>query len=288
MSNMEGKICLITGSNSGIGKATAIGLAKMGATIVMACRSKKKGEDALQEIKTKSGNNKIDLMIVDLSSQKSIHNFVKNFKKHYNKLHVLINNAGVHCFKREETIDGFEMNFAVNYLAPFLLTNLLLDVIKASAPARIINISSRYHRYATLEFEDLQSKKSYKFSYKTGAIAYCKSKLALTIFTYELARKLEGTGVTVNCLCPGVVRTNLIKEKIPLPIKILSHLMVHQKTPEEGAETPIYLASSPDVEGITGKFFVDKKIMPEYQSCYNRRTAQRLWEISEKLTGFEG
>ena len=287
MSEMEGKICLITGSNSGIGKATALGLAKKGATVVMACRNRERGEKALNEIKRKSGNDKILLMIVDLSSQKSIHQFAKNFKKKFSRLHVLINNAGVHLFKREETVDGFEMNFAVNYLAPFLLTNLLLDTIKESTPARIINVSSRYHIYATLDFDDLQSKKSYRFSYRTGADAYCKSKLALTIFTYELAKRLDGIGVTVNCLCPGVVRTNLIKEKPPLPIRVLSNLFIHQKTSEEGAETSIYLASSPDVEGVTGKFFIDKKEVPRYQKCYDKRVAQHLWKISEKLTGLK-
>ena len=275
--SMEGKICIITGANSGIGKATAIGLAKMNATIVMMCRSKERGEEAQKEIIELTGNKKVDLFLCDLSSQESIRKFVSEFKSKYQKLDILINNAGVMLSKREISVDGFEMNFAVNHLAPFLLTNLLLDALKKSAPSRIINVSSAAHRMAKMDFDDLQSEKR---KYRLMKI-YGASKLALMLFSYELSRKLEGTSVTVNTLHPGVVNTNLGQDQSSFS---QGFAKLFFKKPEKGAETSIYLASSQEVEGITGKYFAKKQQKQSSEESYNEDYAKRLWKLSAEMT----
>jgi len=202
-SSMQGKICMVTGANSGIGKATALALAQMGATVVMVCRDRARGEEARSEITTKSRNNAVDLLQADLSSQQSIRQLVEHFQQRYTHLHVLINNAGAAFTGRRETVDGLEMTFAVNYLAPFLLTHLLLDMLKASAPARIVNVSSNSHEAGYIQMDDLQEEKHYR-----SMRVYGQSKLAVVLFTYELARRLQGTGVTANCLHPGYVATH--------------------------------------------------------------------------------
>src|SRR5437588_3353156 len=202
-SSMQGKICMVTGANSGIGKATSLALAQMGATVVMVCRDRARGEQARREITTKSRNNAVDLLQADLSSQQSIRQLVENLQQRYTHLHVLINNAGAAFTGRRETADGVEMTFAVNYLAPFLLTNLLLDVLKASAPARIVNVSSAAHTSSSIQMDDLQAEKLYR-----PMRTYPQAKLAVVQFTYQLARRLQGTGVTANCLHPGFVATN--------------------------------------------------------------------------------
>src|SRR2546426_4670781 len=217
-SSMQGKICMVTGANSGIGKATA--LAQMGATVVMVCRDRARGEEARSEITTKSRNNAVDLLQADLSSQQSIRQLVENFQHHYTQLHVLINNAGVAFPGRRETVDGLEMMFAVNYLAPFLLTNLLLDVLKASAPARIVNVSSASHKSGYIQMDDLQGEK-----HSRSMRAYGQSKLAVVLFTYELARRLQGTGVTANCLDPGFVGTHIGQTGASLPVRLLIKLI---------------------------------------------------------------
>jgi len=274
---MEGKICIITGANSGIGKATAIGLAKMNATIVMICRSKERGEEAQKEIIELTGNKKVDLLLCDLSSQESIRKFVSEFKSKYQKLHILINNAGVMLSKRGVSVDGFEMNFAVNHLAPFLLTNLLLDALKKSAPSRIINVSSAAHRMAKMDFDDLQSE---KMKYRLMKI-YGASKLALMLFSYELSRRLEGTSVTVNTLHPGLVNTNLGQDQSSFS---QGFAKLFFKKPEKGAETSIYLASSQEVEGITGKYFAKKQQKQSSEESYNEDYAKRLWKLSAEMT----
>jgi NAD(P)-dependent dehydrogenase (short-subunit alcohol dehydrogenase family) len=202
-SSMQEKICLVTGANSGIGKATALELAQMGATVVMVCRDSARGEQAHSEITTQSRNNAVALLQADLSSQQSIRQLVETFQLHYPHLHVLINNAGASFTGRRETVDGVEMTLTVNYLAPFLLTNLLLDVLTASAPARIVNVSSNSHKAGYIQMDDLQEEQHYK-----SMRVYGQAKLAVVLFTYELARRLQGTGVTANCLHPGFVSTN--------------------------------------------------------------------------------
>jgi len=278
---MNGKICLVTGASSGIGKATALGLAKMGVTVVMVCRDANKGQAALTEIKQKSGSNSVDLLLADLSSQEAIRSLANEYKSKYQQLHVLINNAGIYYTKGHVTVDGLEAMFAVNYLARFLLTNLLLDIIKSSAPARIINVAGAYHAKGKIDFDDLQGEKDFD-----GQRANHQSKLADVLFTYELARRLEGTGVTVNCLHPGMVATSLIDKDKDFPVffkyfyKLSKPLM---KSPAKGAETSLYLASSPEVEGVTGRYFVNKKIVESSLASHDAQLAQRLWSVSEKL-----
>jgi retinol dehydrogenase-14 len=278
---MNGKICLVTGASSGIGKATALGLAKMGATVVMVCRDATKGQSALNEIKQKSNNPSIDLLLADLSSQVEVRRLATEYKSKYQQLHVLINNAGVYYTKRHVTVDGLEAMFAVNYLAHFLLTNLLLDIIKRSAPARIINVAGAYHAKGKISFDDLQGEKDFD-----GQRANHQSKLADVLFTYELARRLKRAGVTANCLHPGMVATDLIDKDRDFPVffkylyKLSRPLM---KSPAKGAETSISLASSPEVEGVTGQYFVNKKIAKSSPESRDVQLAQRLWEVSEKL-----
>jgi NAD(P)-dependent dehydrogenase (short-subunit alcohol dehydrogenase family) len=279
-SSMQGKTCMVTGANSGIGKATALGLAQMGANVVMVARDRARGEVAQNEVKAKSGNNSVDLLVADLSSQESIRKLVENFKQHYKQLHVLINNAGVFMLTRRETVDGLEVTFAVNYLAPFLLTNLLLDVLKASVPARIVNVSSEAHENGYIKMDDLQTKKNYR-----AFRAYGQSKLALVMFTYELARRLQGTGVTANCLHPGFVATNIGQSGVvpvarPVAKFVLSLLGI---SPEEGAKTSIYLATSTDVEDVTGKYFVKSVISRSAPISYDESLQRQLWDESAKL-----
>ena len=276
---MGEKVCLITGATSGIGKATPMGLAYMGASVVMVGRDRGKGEAAMAEIKEKSANASVDLMLADLSSQQEIHRLADEFKDTYPRLDVLINNAGVIRSKRITSADGIETTFAVNHLAYFLLTNLLLDVLKASAPSRIVNVASGEQRNASIDFDDLQGEKGYK-----GAKAYSQSKLATVLFTYELARRLKGTGVSANCLHPGVVGTNLgsgVSGVFGYMVRALTPLM---KSPEKGAETSIYLASSPEVEGLSGGYFVNKDEARSSDVSYDEKLARRLWEVSAELT----
>ena len=278
--HMQGKICIVTGANSGIGKATALGLAQMGATIVMVCRNQVKGEEAQNEVKEKSGNDAVDLMLADLSSQESIRQLAENFQQHYQQLHMLINNAGVANLTRRETVDGLEMTFAVNYLAPFLLTNLLLDKLKASAPARIVNVSSESHQSGYIKMDDLELEKGYRLMR-----AYGQSKLALVLFTYELARRLQGTGVTANCLHPGFVATNIGQNGVGSVGRSIVKLIFSSLgiSPEEGAKTSIYLVSSPEIEGVTGKYFVKSIPVRSAPISYDETLQRQLWEESAKL-----
>ena len=278
--SMQGKVCVVTGANSGIGKATAMGLAQMGATVVMVCRDQAKGEEAQNEIKEKSGNDAVDLMLADLSSQASIRQLAENFQQHYQQLHVLINNAGGVNLNRRETVDGLEMTFAVNYLAPFLLTNLLLEKLKASAPARIVNVRSESHQSGYIKMDDLELEKGYRLMR-----AYGQSKLALVLFTYELARRLQGTGVTANCLHPGFVATNIGQNGVGSVGRSIVKLIFSRLgiSPEEGAKTSIYLASSPEIEGVTGKYFVKSIPVRSAPISYDETLQRQLWEESAKL-----
>lgn len=276
---MGGKICLITGSTSGIGKVTALELAKLGATVVMVSRDRGRGEAARSELAARSGNGAIDLLIADLSSQAAIHQLAQEFKSRYDRLHVLVNNAGAVNTRRALTVDGLETTFAVNHLAYFLLTNLLLDVLKAGAPARIVSVSSGAHTSGTIRFDDLQGRRRY-----SAFGAYGQSKLANILFTYELARRLAGTGVTANCLHPGGVATGFGRNNggaIGLLFRLIGPLL---RTPEQGAETVVYLASAPEVEGVSGKYFVDKRETRSSAESYDQAIARRLWQVSAELT----
>jgi NAD(P)-dependent dehydrogenase (short-subunit alcohol dehydrogenase family) len=274
---MRGKVCMVTGASSGIGKETAKALARIGATVVMVGKSRERGEVARREILAQVPNASLELMAVDFSSLKAVRELASEFKSRYQRLHVLVNNAGTIPAGREISADGFEMQFAVNHLAPFLLTNLLLDVIKLGAPARIVNTSSGIHSRGKIDFDNLQAERGYSLF---GA--YGRSKLANVLFTYELAQRLKGTGVTANCFTPGMTKTDLGRH-IRGPSGFFFRHM--GKSPEEGARTAIYLASSPEVEGVTGKYFSSCREVRSSDSSHDESLARRLWQVSERLTG---
>ena len=266
---------LVTGANSGIGKATALGLARLGGTVVMACRSATRGEAARRDIVRDSGNSKVYLEIVDLASEESTRSFAEEFKRKYPRLDVLINNAGIYAPHREVTPDGLERTFEVNYLSGFLLTHLLLDLLTKSAPSRIVNVSSSAHSGGTIHFDDLQGDRRYG-----GFGAYGQSKLAQILFTQELARRLQGTGVTVNACHPGVIRTNLGMGGTSAVVRFVRMFF---KGPEKGAETPIYLSVSPEVAGVTGKYFANKHLREPSRAAQDPDVARRLFDVSAEL-----
>ena len=272
---IEDRVFLVTGANSGIGEATALGLARLGGTVVMACRSATRGEAARQDIVRQSGNSRVSLELVDLASEASTRAFAEAFRRKYSRLDVLINNAGLYTAHRNVTADGLEQTFEVNYLSGFLLTHLLLDLLKKSSPSRIVNVSSRAHEGSTIRFEDLQGERRY-----SGYRAYGQSKLAQVLFTRELARRLEGTGVIVNACHPGVIRTNLGMGGSSVVVRFVRMFF---KGPERGAETPIYLAVSPDVEGVTGKYFANRRIREPSRAAQDPDVARRLFDVSAEL-----
>jgi len=277
---MKDKVVLVTGANSGIGRAASLALAKMGATVVMVARNQEKGEAARSEIIRESQNSSVDLLLADLSSLESVRQLATEFQKKYAKLHVLINNAGLFNQRRHVTMDGYEDTFATNYLAPFLLTNLQLDLLKASAPSRIINVSSVGHYNGHINFDDLNLEKEYG-----GWKAYGQSKLALVLFTHKLAKKLQGTGVTVNSVHPGTVATNIWSRPLGPVGFIMALPKLFMTTPKQGAETIVYLASSPDAKDLNGEYLEKLKVKKSSDESYNEEIAQRLWDVSAKLTG---
>ena len=280
---MKGKVCMVTGANSGIGKVTAYELARKGAHVVMVCRNREKGEEAQREIQTRSKNSQIDLLLADFSSLQSIHHLVDAFKQKYQALNVLLNNAGSEFYQRQESVDGIEMTLAVDHLAPFLLTNLLLDVLKSSASARIVNVNSRAHFAGQIHFDDIQLKEHYG---RFGLEAYAQAKLINLLCTYELARHLKDTEITVNALHPGVVYTNIWKSSAPEPLKPFMALGKYLTvSAEEGAKTSIYLASSPEVAHVTGKYFVRCVPVRSSKLSYDIALQRQMWKLSEELIG---
>ncbi len=276
--DMIGRVCVVTGANRGIGRATAEGLARRGARVILVCRSKENGDTVSQEIGAKSSVIP-DVVTADLSSQASIRRAAAELHGRYPTLHVLINNAGVIPRRREVTVDGLEMQLAVNHLAYFLLTHLLLPQLKAGAPSRIINVSSGAHTHAGMDFDDLQAERDYD-----PKQVYSRSKLANVLFTYELARRLRGTGITANCLNPGVVATGMLADYMGVAPGAGTASTFGAK-PEEGAETSIYLASSVEVETVTGKYFEHRQARRSSRESYDEAPARRLWELSERMTG---
>lgn len=271
-SDMHGRTCLITGANSGIGYETCKQLAQMGATILMVCRDAQRGKEARQNIIKETGNTDIHLLIADMSVMSSVRDLAEKVNQDYPFLHVLINNAGLMNSKRVLTPEGFEVQYAVHHLGPFLLTHLLLDKLERSAPARIINVSSKMHTMSGIDFDNLQAE------HKFGAFkTYAASKLANIMFTYSLAERLTGKGVTVNCLHPGVIGSNI--GSTPGFIKFF------MKTPKKGAETSVYLASSPAVEVMNGKYFMDKKPVNSSKDSYNKALAEKLWQLTKQQVG---
>jgi NAD(P)-dependent dehydrogenase (short-subunit alcohol dehydrogenase family) len=289
MNEMKEKICIITGSNSGIGKETVVSLAAMGATVVMVVRDQERGEKARREIVKQTGNNSVNLMICDLSSMDSIRRFAKEFKKRYDRLDVLVNNAGALFNKREVTSEGFERTLAVNYLGPFLLTYELLDLLKASVPSRIINVSSGLAKNGQVDLDDLQSENNFagtKAYSSVRAPVYANTKLVLMMFTYELARRLKGSGVTANVLMPGFVATNLGKNSGSLSSSIMFKMVrPMQVGAKKGAETSVYLASSEEVKDVTGKCFAKKKQVMTCPVSYDEGLQKRLWKKTESMLG---
>lgn len=274
-------MALVTGGTSGIGKAAATALAAMGADVVVVGRNRERGEAAAAEIRTRTGA-KVDLALADLSSQAEVRTLAEEFKSRYDRLDVLVNNAGLVQSTRSETVDGLETTFAINHLAPFLLTNLLLDTLKQSAPSRIITVSSEAERWGNIDFDDLQSKKKYR-----GFPVYGMTKLANILFTYELAERLEGTGVTATCMHPGAVNTRFgTNNSGPMTI-LFRAFKPFMRTPEQGADTLIWLASSPDVEGVSGRYYSDRKPVEPKKIANDPSARRRLWEESEKLTGLK-
>ncbi|WP_214483632.1 SDR family oxidoreductase [Bacillus sp. SM2101] len=274
---MDEKIAIVTGANSGMGLATTVEIAKTGATVIMLCRNKERGNKALQEAIEQSNSNKIDLMLCDLGSFESIRSFVKQFKEKYNVLHILVNNAGVISLKRQETVDGYEAQIGVNHLGHFLLTNLLLDVMKNSKEARIVNVSSGAHKIGKIHFNDINLTKRYR-TFKS----YSQSKLANILFTKVLAERLRESSITVNALHPGAVATNIgVDRNTGFGKTVVGLLKYFFLTPAEGAATAVYLATSPEVKGITGEYFYKKKITPVSKRAQDNEAAHRLWSWSE-------
>jgi NAD(P)-dependent dehydrogenase (short-subunit alcohol dehydrogenase family) len=279
---MEGKVVLITGGTSGIGRAAATALAAMGAEVAVTGRSRQRGEAAVEEIRDTSGNERVSLMLADLAVQTEVRGLAEEFRERYDRLDVLVNNAGIIQSKRTETPDGLELTLAVNHLAPFLLTNLLLDLLKESAPSRIITVSSEARRGAQIDFEDLQSERRYR-AFKV----YGMTKLANILFTYELAERLEGTGVVANCLHPGGVNTNFGTNNRSVGTLLFRAFKPFMRTPEQGADTIVYLAISPEAGKMTGRYLTDRKVVSSFNEPHDEATQKRLWEVSEKLTNLE-
>ena len=278
---MVGKIVLITGGTGGIGKATAIGLARLGARVGITGRDVTRTGQVAADIRAASGNPEVDAFAADMSSQAEVRRLAVAVLETYPRLDVLINNVGGFWAHRHPTADGLERTFALNHLAPFLLTNLLLDRLKAGAPARVVTVSSGAQSAGRIDFNDLQSARNY-----SGQRAYSQSKLANIMFTNELARRLEGTGVTASSVHPGVVRTNFGAEDQAWLFTVVSKVVLpFLKTPAQGAQTSIYLASSPDVDGVTGQFFAGGKPKTANRVAYDTDMTARLWSVSADLVG---
>jgi NAD(P)-dependent dehydrogenase (short-subunit alcohol dehydrogenase family) len=280
---MRGRVCVVTGATSGVGKAAAIALARRGAAMVLVGRDPARAAAALTDVRAASPTGAGELFLADLSSQRSIRELATEIRARYPALHVLVNNAGGIWDRRDVTVDGLERTFATNHLAYFLLTDLLLDALHAGAPARIVSVSSDAHFGATLDFDDLQGERRYD-----GWLAYKRSKLANILFTSALADRLAGSGVTANALHPGVVNTGIARKGSPLfrlGFRIAAPFML---TPARGAETIVYLASSPEVDGVSGGYFQKCRQKEPSAPARDPHARRRLWDVSAALTGLAG
>jgi NAD(P)-dependent dehydrogenase (short-subunit alcohol dehydrogenase family) len=275
---MNGKTVLITGASAGVGLHSAIGLAKLGAEVVMVGRNEQRTAQAVALVKSQTGNQSVSYLLADLSSLKDIHKLAGEFKDKYKKLDVLLNNAGAIFLSRKVSVDGYEMSLALNHLNYFLLTDLLLDMIKAGPSGRIVNVSSRAQYGGHVNFDDLQSRHGYN-----GMRVYSMSKLMNVLFTYELSRRLQGTNVTANCLHPGFVASNFAANN-GWWVRLGMAFMPQRISMEEGAKCSIFLASSPEVQGVSGKYFnYDLKEKRSSDESYDEAEAKRLWDVSEQL-----
>ncbi len=276
---MKNKTVLITGATAGIGKATAEALAKQGATVVIFARNKNKAEEVIAELKSKTGNQNISFIEMDLDSLDSVKKGAKEFQSKFSKLDVLINNAGITLDKRQITKDGFERTLQVNYLSVFLLSQLLINELKASGSGRIVNVTSGGQMMGKVEFDNLQGEKKY-----SGTPIYCNAKLMMVQFTYELAERLKNSGITVNTLHPGIVVSEFGKGTSDgITGFIVKHLRFLMIPTEKGAETSVYLASSPEVAGVSGKYFVKKKAVPSSKKSYDMAIQKKLWNVTETM-----
>ena len=290
--SLKNRYCMVTGASSGIGREIALGLARRDATVFMVCRDAGRGDAAKQYIRQQSGNPDVHLLLADMSVQQQVRALAEDFTGKHGRLHLLVNNAGVIMGRRVLTQDGFEMTFAINYLACFTLTNLLLGPLKEGAPSKVVNLTTALHRMAGLDFDNLQGEKVYRRDE-----AYARSKLAVIIFTYELARRLEGSGITVNCVCPGATGSGIWAHSSRL-VDTFFHIFM--KGPEEGAKLPLYLSCPGQADGLTGRYFqtgqhlkiskvkVAGAMSKSSPASYDSQTAAGLWELSERLTGLAG
>jgi len=272
------KLCMITGATSGIGRETALALARKGAQVIIVGRNEKKCIKTVSDIKKISANSSIDYICADLSSLKQVREVAQNIIKRYQCLDVLINNAGGYFITRQQSVDGYEMNLALNYLSPFLLTLLLVDMLKASDQGRIINVSSQAHNSGRIDLSGFPQLDSF-----TGLNAYAQSKLAILLFTYELARKLQGSNVTVNALHPGLVASNFGKNNGLIRFYVRRLLKRGEITPEEGAQTSIYLASSAALDQCTGGYYMNESLVDSSSASYDSSVASQLWSITKYL-----
>jgi retinol dehydrogenase 12 len=277
-SNLRGKVCLLTGATRGIGRAAADALARSGLTLVLVGRDGPKVEETVRAVRSATGQSQVEGLVADLSLSSEVRRLAQEVRQRYSRLDVLINNAGAIFTRREETAEGREKTLALNHLGYFLLTLELLDLLKASAPARVVNVASDAHRGMRLDFEDLENRKNY-----SGLRVYGQSKLMNILFTNELARRLEGTHVTVNALHPGVVATGFGQNTPGIFRSLVKLAAPFMRTPEKGAETLVYLATSPEVEGVTGQYFHNSKRAVSTPAARNPESARKLWEASEKL-----
>ena len=273
---------MVTGSTGGIGKVMAREIARKGLQVVLVSRNEKRCAAVAAEIQDETSNQSVDYLAADLSSQKEVRDLVKRFREKYNRLDILVNNAGGFFMKRQVSEDGIEMTWALNHLSYFLLTNLLLDRLTACAPARVVNVSSDAHEWGSINFADLEGKRRY-----FGWTAYSQSKLANILFTFELSRCMKESGVTANALHPGYVATGLGRNNSSLIAFFIKLSHIFAISPEEGAHTGIYLATSPEVEGLTGRYFVKQKPARVAKAGLDQSTARRLWEISAQMTRME-
>jgi len=277
--DMNGKTILITGGTGGIGRAAAIGLSSMGARVGITGRDRGRAEAAAAAISQAAGNEAVDIFVADMSSQAEVRRLATEVLETYPRLDVLLNNVGGFWAHRHVTADGHERTFALNHLAPFLLTDLLLDRLRASAPARIVTVASAAQSMGKIHFDDLMGERKY-----SGQTAYNQSKLANVMFTYELARRIEGSGVTATAVHPGMTNTAFSAEDPALGL-LVTILRPFMKSPERGADTPVYLSSSPDAEGLSGQYFANRKAKRSNQSSYDTAATARLWDVSAGLVG---
>lgn len=277
-SSLEGRVCIVTGANKGIGLAATHGLARMGATIVLACRNADAAEAARREVEQATGNRNLSVAMLDLASLASVRRFAAEFTSAHDRLHVLVNNAGIYTSKRTVTEDGFERTWEVDYLSHFLLTNLLMDQLRAAAPSRVINVSSDGHRMGQINFEDLNRERRW-----SGIRAYGQAKLAQILFTKEFARRFAGTGVSAFAVHPGAVRTDWSRggRGMRVGARIAWPFM---RTPDEGADTIVWLASLGETDGWSGQYFTTRHVEEPKAIAKDPDLARRLWEVSEELT----